>query len=308
MTTAIAFFGFNRPAHTRATLAALSACDLAREFDLLAFIDGPRDTRDFEANAAVILEFQRPLPFKSVEVFASPQNKGLYRSITEGVSAAFEQHTRVIVVEDDVVPAPHFLAYMQQALDRYQSNPRVGCIHGYAVPASGLPEFFFQRGGDCWGWATWRARWNLFRHEPVELVRALVQRNDLERFMAESGAGALGLLCDRALQRNQSWAIQWHASLWLEDRLTLQPGTSHVANIGNDGSGTHSGKESNNFSVELATGFQGFALANVEHDARSAKIVSAFYNRIFKPRYLPSRIWRALVSRRARAICSQARR
>ena len=40
---------------------------------------------------------------------------------------------------------------------------------------------------------------------------------------------------------NESWAVRWHASAFLVDKLTLYPGRSLVHNIGNDNSGTHCG-------------------------------------------------------------------
>jgi len=38
---------------------------------------------------------------------------------------------------------------------------------------------------------------------------------------------------------NDSWAIRWYASAFLQNKLTLYPSRSLVHNIGNDGSGRH---------------------------------------------------------------------
>jgi hypothetical protein len=38
-----------------------------------------------------------------------------------------------------------------------------------------------------------------------------------------------------------SWAIRWHASMFVQNKLTLYPNKSLVTNIGFDGSGTHGG-------------------------------------------------------------------
>jgi hypothetical protein len=50
---------------------------------------------------------------------------------------------------------------------------------------------------------------------------------------------------------SQSWAIRWHASPLLKDRLTLYPGRALVCNIGLDGIGVHCGS-SIDFPNELA--------------------------------------------------------
>jgi hypothetical protein len=48
------------------------------------------------------------------------------------------------------------------------------------------------------------------------------------------------MLKDQIEGKNNSWAIRWHASLFLQNKLTLYPGKSLLENIGLDNSGTHS--------------------------------------------------------------------
>lgn len=275
----VALFAFNRPHHTQRTLGALAACKEATHTDLIVFVDGPRDEADRPLVLQVVGLFDQPLPFRSVSVRQAPSNKGLHRSITEGVSAVLLDQTDIIVVEDDVMVTNDFLAYMAEALNKYRSDQRVGCIHGYALPISGLPEFYFLRGGDCWGWATWRDRWDLFRDDPVQLIRELVQRDALDNFMGTQGASSLRMLCDRALGRNQSWAILWHASLWLSDRLTLHPGRSFVDNIGNDGTGTHT-PAGGRYDAAMRPNYAGLSDVAVQQDALTAQRVSAFLDGI----------------------------
>jgi len=51
--------------------------------------------------------------------------------------------------------------------------------------------------------------------------------------------------------KNDSWAIRWYASIFLKGGLTLNPSTSLIQNIGNDGSGVHSNKE-DMYQVQIA--------------------------------------------------------
>ena len=48
-------------------------------------------------------------------------------------------------------------------------NKQVASIHGYIYPIDGLPETFFIRGADCWGWATWKRAWNIFEADGQKL-------------------------------------------------------------------------------------------------------------------------------------------
>jgi hypothetical protein len=87
-------------------------------------------------------------------------NFGLARNITDGVTTVLARHESVIVVEDDIVVSPFFLRFMNEALQTYRDVPRVGSISGYCLPLTDpVPETYFIRGADCWGWATWRDRW-----------------------------------------------------------------------------------------------------------------------------------------------------
>lgn len=235
----IAFFAFNRPTHATRTLAALAGNPEAAQSDLHIFVDAPRNDGDRPKVAEMVRVAGQTGGFATITVHAAAQNLGLYRSITTGVSELMSRHGRAIVVEDDVLVSGHFLAYMNEALDRYADDARVGCIHGYSPGSLALPEYFFLRGADCWGWASWADRWRQFRPDATGLLQELQHRGQVADFCASHGYRSLQLLCDRALERNQSWAILWHASMFLSGAHTLHPGRSFVANIGNDGSGVH---------------------------------------------------------------------
>lgn len=235
----IAFFAFNRPAHAARTLAALAGNPEAAQSDLHIFVDAPRNESDRPKVAEMVRVAEETRGFATVTVHAASHNLGLYRSITTGVTRLMDRQGRAIVVEDDVLVSRHFLAYMNEALDRYADDARVGCIHGYSPGSLVLPEYFFLRGADCWGWASWTDRWSQFRPDATALLQELRQRRQVADFCASHGYRSLQLLCDRALGRNQSWAILWHASMFLAGAHTLHPGRSFVANIGNDGSGVH---------------------------------------------------------------------
>jgi hypothetical protein len=240
----IALFTFNRPEHTAATIAALSRNELAAESSLWAFSDGPRAGRpaDPATIAAVRNLLRSARGFREVHVVERPENIGLSRSIIAGVTDLVSRYGRVIVLEDDIVTSPHFLSFMNSGLDRYEHDERVISIHGYVYPVSTvLPEAFFMRGADCWGWATWKRGWDLFEPDGSRLLRELKARG-LEREFDMNGARAyVRMLEDQIAGRCDSWAIRWDAAAFLRDKLTLYPGVSLVRNIGLDNSGTHCG-------------------------------------------------------------------
>jgi hypothetical protein len=239
---ALAVFAYRRPDHLRATLQSLKANAEAGHTHLVIFSDGPKDDAHSSAVAAVRELISQIEGFATVESVLREQNLGLARSIVEGVARVLGAHQRVIVIEDDLVVSPFFLRYMNEALDRYANEPRVASIHGYCYPTGEtLPETFFLRGADCWGWATWRRAWAHFNPDGAALLQALRERGLERRFDLDGAYPYTRMLEDQIAGRNDSWAVRWHASCFLDDMLTLFPGRSLVHNIGNDASGTHSG-------------------------------------------------------------------
>lgn len=178
--------------------------------------------------------------FRSVTVVQRPANLGLADSIIQGVTEICARSGRVIVLEDDMLTSQWFLRYMNDALAAYESDPAVISIHGYIYPVRGvLPETFFLRGADCWGWATWERGWKHFNPDGTALLAQLEERRQTHAFDFDGAYAYTAMLRDQIAGRNNSWAIRWHASAFLLDKLTLYPGRSLVQNIGLDASGTH---------------------------------------------------------------------
>jgi hypothetical protein len=248
----IALFVYNRLSHTKRTIEALQKNRFAAESELFVFSDGARNAGNQQSVDAVRSYIHSITGFKKVTVIERPKNYGLANNIIDGVTSVVNRFEQIIVLEDDLVTSPWFLQYMNQGLDTYRDNHQVVCIHGYVYPVKEkLPETFFLKGADCWGWATWKRGWDLFEPDGKKLMDELVQKN-LTREFDYDGAYDFTLMLSHQIKGiNDSWAIRWQASAYLKDKLTLYPGRSLLHNIGVDGSGVHSGS-SNIFDVPLS--------------------------------------------------------
>jgi hypothetical protein len=236
----VALFVYNRPWHTRQTIDALLANAEASETPLYVFSDAEKNASASKEVTAVRSYLREITGFKSVAIIERESNFGLARSIIDGVSALCEQYGRVIVMEDDLVTSPYFLKYMNEGLEKYQDDQRVISIHGYVYPVKQvLPETFFLKGADCWGWATWKRGWGLFEPDGQKLQNELERSKLCRQFDFDGSYPYTRMLQNQIAGKNNSWAIRWYASAFLQDKLTLYPGRSLVHNIGLDGSGTH---------------------------------------------------------------------
>lgn len=238
----ILLFVYNRPEHLQRAIASLQANAEAKDSDLFVYADGPRTDADRAAVTAVREEIKKITGFRSVNVQAQTLNRGLAASIISGVTEQVERFGRVIVLEDDLVVAPYFLRFMNDALDTYENEPRVGHIQAcdFTQDAT-LPETFLVKWTGSWGWATWDRAWRLFNPDGKALLRQLTERHLTYRFDFNGKYGYTRMLRRQIEGKNNSWAIRWNASLFLADVLSLNVGRSLVQNEGFDGSGTNCG-------------------------------------------------------------------
>lgn len=236
----VALFAYARQDHLRLTVESLLQNPECSSTPLYVFCDGPRNAGTQVQVEAVRAYVDTLQGFASVTRIYRDTNMGLARSIISGVGEVVARHGCVIVMEDDLVVSQHFLAYMNKGLRLYRDDVQVASIHGYSYPvAEELPETFFLRGADCWGWATWDRAWHYFEPNGQKMLTALRDQKITYAFDLGGSYPYTQMLVNQIRGKNDSWAIRWHAACFLQGMLTLYPGKSLVNNIGVDGSGTH---------------------------------------------------------------------
>lgn len=241
----IALFVYNRPEHTRRTISHLQKNLLADESRLIIFSDAPKSEKDKDSVERT-REFIKTVDgFKSIRIVERTQNMGLAESIIDGVSQLTEEYGKVIVFEDDLLTSPYTLKYFNQALKRYQGEDRVMQIGGYMFPLQNedqLPNTFFFRATSSWGWATWKRAWDKF--EPnINTLYKQFDRQKIREFSINGKMNYWNQFMDFKNNKNNSWAIRWYASVFLNKGLVLYPAKSLIDNIGHDGTGVHSNIE-----------------------------------------------------------------
>lgn len=249
----IALFVYNRPMHTRQTVKALQKNELAGESDLFIFSDAPKKSETSEAVLEVREYIKTISGFRAVSIIERDRNWGLAKSIIDGVTRLCNENGRVIVLEDDLITSPYFLAFMNEALNVYKDEDKVMHISGYMFPidTSGLPETFFLRTASCWGWATWNRAWKHFSKDPKKLL-VEYSKQTINRFNMD---GAYNFW--RQVEQNESglkntWAVFWYATIFQVNGLCLHPAISMVNNIGHDETGENC-EQTSEFSTTLAS-------------------------------------------------------
>ena len=307
----LALFVYNRPWHTQKTVEALLRNAEACDTPLIIYSDAPKN-ESAACNVAAVRKYLRTIQgFGLIRIVERERNFGLARSITDGVTSLAREYGRVIVLEDDLLTSPDFLRFMNQGLDLYENDAAVASIHGYAYPTcdrEAIPESYFLRGADCWGWATWDRAWQHFEQDGMKLLQRLENERIGYRFDLDGNSSYVRMLRNQTKGRNDSWAIRWHASAFLDNMLTLYPRESLVVNIGFDESGTHCG-EADYFSTTLGSAPEILKKTNISENEEMRGQVVRFFRRLKWKRYRNA--WRRiapLLQRRASKILIQSKK
>ena len=242
----IILFVYNRPELARTTLEGLMANYLAIESELFIYADGPKENATSEV-LRKIDEVRKIIREKNwcgkVNIIESDKNRGLARSVIDGVTEMVKKFGKVIVVEDDVQLSTYFLSYMNDALEIYKDDENVLSIGSWNYFATsekiGGATFFF-RFPDTKGWATYDRAWRYFEEDAGKLLNQLKEKKLLNTFDADlSYPYFTKMLEDQIAGRINSWAIRWTAVAVLQKKLTLLPSRSLSKDIGFGADATH---------------------------------------------------------------------
>ena len=168
MKTPVLVITFNRPKNTVRVLSALKSI---RPQCLYVFQDGPREEmpEDVQKCAEVrkVIELSIDWPCKVLTSYQE-KNLGCGRGPYTAISWLFQNEDQGIILEDDIFPHPLFFPYMENLLDRYKDNQRIGMVSGHNLQRQysfNNSYYFTYETMGTWGWGTWRRVWNGFDFE-----------------------------------------------------------------------------------------------------------------------------------------------
>jgi len=278
----ILLFVYNRPEHTRLTLDALRNNMLADQSELFIYSDAAKDEKDRPAVTIVREIIQSIDGFSKVNLCLREKNMGLANNIIDGVTNVVNQFGHVIVLEDDLITAPSFLQFMNDALETYKDESKVGHIHACQFFMNdSLPDTFLIKFVGSWGWATWDRAWKLFNPDGAALLKELEDKHLSKMFDFNKAYGFTKMLRRQVKGLNHSWAIRWNASLFLQDCYSLNAGKTLVQNIGLDGSGTNCGAGIKIYSELFQKELSVIKINPIAENLVARKIIEEYYRKTY---------------------------
>jgi hypothetical protein len=224
--------------------------------NLFIFSDGYKSEEDKENVLFVRKSLKKIKGFKSIKIYNSNINKGLAKSIIDGVSLIINNFGKAIIIEDDLIVSEYFLNYMNRALDFFKNNKDIWSISGYAPPLPCLKyykqEIYLSLRSSSWGWATWSNRWNKVDWLVKDFNNLKKNKNKIKQ-LNQGGNDLFKMLELQYLGKIDSWAIRYNYSQFLHSAYSATPKISMTKNMGfNDNYATHTKTNNSKWKVCLA--------------------------------------------------------
>ena len=275
----IVLFVYDRPEHTKRTIEALQKNEGAQDTELFIFSDAAKN-EGANSNVDKVRAYINDIDgFKKLKVIERSKNWGLAKSIIEGVTDIVNKYGKIIVLEDDLVTSPYFLKYMNTGLKLYEKQEHVWHISGWNYPINSvdLESVYLWRLMNCWGWATWKNRWNYFENNSEKIINTFT-KNDIYKFNIDGSEDFFGQIRENHKGKINTWAIFWYATIFKNNGLCLCPNKTLVLNIGNDGSGKHQLND-NSYSSEVDTNPDFAFTIQLQENKLSIKRLKYFYKK-----------------------------
>jgi hypothetical protein len=229
----IALFCYNRLDTLKITVESLLKNHLVSDSILFIFSDGPKNEQDL-SNIMKVRNYLKCIKgFKNIYIFESNNNKGLSKSIIDGVDYVFQNYDRIIVLEDDLELSNNFLLYMNSSLNYYKNYKNILSICGYSPVIKGLSsdQVYFTKRSSSWGWGIWKNRWYLINWD-ISSYKNYTSKFKNKFYLNKMGSDMSSLLYAYFYSSLQSWCIIFTFNQFLLDMFSVHPAISKVRNIG----------------------------------------------------------------------------
>lgn len=174
-------------------------------------------------------------------------NLGCGMGVFTAINWLFENEERGIVIEDDCVMRDSFFPFVEEMLERYADDTRIGLVDGanYLEHVDIPDSYVFSQYKSTNGWASWRRAWRLmdidmsWRGTKYELsvINNMGYKSKNLRYWKH---------CLKSIDLNDvsAWDWQWYFALAANNMLSITPKYNLTTNIGFGKEATHTNQSS----------------------------------------------------------------
>ena len=300
----VALIFFNRP-HTLEKV--FKEIKKAKPSKLFLIQDGARKNNiSDKTNIEKCLEIVQDIDW-DCEVYRnySEENLGCGLRPYTGIDWVFSIVDRAIILEDDCIPSQSFFYFCSELLEKYLNDERIFLITGMNMEletTSCKDSYFYGFSGTNWGWASWKRCWDKMDYsldfvDDDEVLNNLSLK--LERNSGKKGLKEIEMFkkTNALLKEGKNisyWDVQWQATRYLNNQLSIIPTKNLITNIGVGEGATHApafvkGKRkkkedlnfffNDRFEIEFPLIHPQYMFQNIEYDK---KVDKKIYPNLFK--------------------------
>lgn len=233
----------DRLQHLKQCIESLAKNDLASETTLYLAIDYPASPKFIAANERIYQYSKTITGFKRIVVLRRRKNLGTLINFTSAMALIFGEHDAIIMSEDDNLFHTDFLKYMNDVLNRFESDEQIFSVSGYQYPNLKFKsDSLIRRKNICsWGVGYWKEKWWHAELHSDRISENLKNLADIRSYIDTVGDApfvhfVMGWIRNKIYADTNLTYYQYRNSM-----TSIFPSRSLVKNIGCDGSGMHSG-------------------------------------------------------------------
>jgi hypothetical protein len=182
-----------------------------------------------------------------VHTHYSEENQGCGRGPSNAISWAFTHVDKLLILEDDCVADETLFPFMQEMLDRYENDERIGFISGFNHMKNwdcGSNSYCFTKTAATLGWGTWRRVWDKYDYyaETVNdpYCQALLYGEFPSKTVAERRISDWRHASRETKEKKVNyWDIQFGFLKYSQSYLCVVPKNNLIYNIGVGAGSTH---------------------------------------------------------------------
>ena len=239
----VALFVYNRPETLSKTLESLKNNKLIKKTDIYIFSDGPTSNKRSKKKVYKVRKIIKDVKnLKIKKTIFYKTNRGLKKNIIEGINYVFKNHSKIIVLEDDLLVSPYFIKYMNRSLNFIKYKKKIWHVSAWNYPIKtnfkNLNDTFLWHNMNCWGWGTHKNDWNKLILDSNFFIKSFSNKQ-INFFNLDGNLNNWSQLTRNHQKKLYTWAIFWNATIFWNKGLCLNPVKSYVKNIGFDKNATN---------------------------------------------------------------------
>lgn len=248
---------YDRLVHFKKCIESLQQNAICKNTIIYIASDAAKDSSRSEKIQSVRNYIKTITGFKDVILLDWKENKGQLRSMKDARDLIFQKYDGYIFLEDDNIVSPYFLDYMNHNLNYWKEDSRILYVCGYMYPVNFASKYdsVFLKEFNAWGVGYWK---NKFTDVYSFDSDFFFKNSETLKLMKKFSNTSYYILMSDLFYKKYYGDGRCAFNLIYKDAFAIFPRKSLVKNIGQDGSGLHSGTNKYLQKVELDKSFVPF--------------------------------------------------